>query len=147
VPNEKLKLNFTTSFYLSHANMPHLTPKQKHDILKLYSPYDRNNSFESLAHQYNIKGGSQVLQNWYRQWNGQPKSLERQRGSGRQKLLTSKQVKDLIQIPIRNKNRASVPVHYPEIQSSVIEKTGKTISLRTIQRIGHDQIGAKQKNE
>ena len=85
------------------------------------------------------------MQNWYQQWTGSPKSLERKKGSGRHKLLTSKQVKDLIQIPIRNKNRASVPVHYPEIQSSIVEKTGKTISLRTVRRIGHDQLGAKQK--
>ena len=125
--------------------MPHLTPKQKHDILKLYSPYDHNHSFQALAHQYNIKGGSQVLQNWYRQWNGSPESLERKKGSVKHKLLTSKQVKDLIQIPIRNKNRASVPVHYPEIQSSVIEKTGKQISLSTIQKIGKNKLGAKQK--
>ena len=48
--------------------MPHLTPKQKHDILKLYSPYDRNNSFEALAKQFNIKGGGRVVQNWYYQW-------------------------------------------------------------------------------
>lgn len=125
--------------------MPHLTAQQKHDILKLYSPYDRNNSFESLAQQYNIKGGGRVVQNWYHQWTGFPKSLERKRGSGRRTVLTSKQVKDLIQIPIRNKNRASIPVHYPEIQSSIVEKTGKNISLRTVQNIGHQQLGAKQK--
>ena len=59
--------------------MPHLTPKQKHDILKLYSPNDRNHSFQPLAKQFNIKGGKQVVQNWYRQWNGSPKSLERKK--------------------------------------------------------------------
>jgi transposase len=125
--------------------MPHLTAQQKHDILKLYSPYDRSNTFEALAQQYNIKGGARVVQNWYHQWTGSPKSLERKRGSGRAKSLTSRQVKDLMQIPIRNKNRASVPIHYPEIHSSIIEKTGKTISLRTVQRMGKEKLGAKQK--
>ena len=125
--------------------MPHLSPKQKHNILKLYTPNDRNHSFESLARHYFIKGGNRVLQNWYRQWNGTPQSLERKRGSGRPKLLTSKQVKDYIQIPIRNKNRSSVPVHYPDLLPSITEKTGKKFSLRTLRRIGHDQLGAKQK--
>lgn len=125
--------------------MPHLTPQQKHDILMLYSPRNRGHSFEALAQQYNIKGGKKVLENWYHQWTGKPKSLERKVGSGRHKLLTSKQVKDLIQIPIRNKNRSCVPVHYPEIRSSVIEKTGENISLSTIQKIGKNILGAKQK--
>ncbi len=125
--------------------MPHLTSQQKHDILKLYSPFDRSHSFAALAQQYNIKGGRQVVEKWYHQWNGKSESLERKNGSGRPKALTSKQVKDLIQIPIRNKNRASVPVHYPELLPAITEKTGKQISLRTIQRVGKEQLGAKQK--
>ena len=125
--------------------MSHLTAQQKHDILKLYSPHDHNHSFAALAQQYNIKGGRQVVENWYHQWTGSPKSLERKKGSGRPTILTSKEVKDTIQLPIRNKNRSSQPVHYPDLLPSMTEKTGKNISLRTIQRTGQEQLGAKQK--
>lgn len=125
--------------------MPQLTPKQKHDILTIYSQNKHIHSFESLAHQYNIKGGKILLSRWYHQWNGTPQSLERKRGSGRPTILTSAEVRDTIQLPIRNKNRASVPVHYPDLLPSITEKTGKKISLTTIKRIGHDQLGARQK--
>ncbi len=125
--------------------MHHLTPQQKHDILKLYSPYDHTRSFAALSQQYNIKGGERVIRNWYHQWTGSPKSLERKRGSGRHKLLTSQQVKDLIQIPIRNKNRSFKPVHYPQLHSSIQQKTGKQMTLRTVQKIGKEELGVKQK--
>ena len=125
--------------------MPQLTPKQKHDILTIYSHNKHKHSFESLAHQYNIKGGKQLLSRWYQQWNGTPQSLERKRGSGRPTILTSTEVRDSIQLPLRNKNRAHVPVHYSDLLPSIIQKTGKKISLTTIKRIGHDQLGARQK--
>lgn len=141
----KSNIKLFTYLILSPPNMPHLTPNQKHNILMLYHPNDSNHTFRALADEYNIKGGRKVIENWYHQWTGTPQSLERKRGSGRHKLLTSKQVKDYIQIPIRNKNRANVPIHYPELLPSITEKTGKQISVRTLRRIGHDQLGAKQK--
>ena len=125
--------------------MPQLAPKQKHDILTLYSSKNNTQLLQSLAHRYNIKGGKRVVWRWYQQWDGTPQSLERKKGSGRPTILTPTEVRDTIQLPIRNKNRASVPVHYSDLLPSITEKTGKKISLSTIQRIGHDQLGAKQK--
>jgi len=125
--------------------MPHLTAQQKHDILKLYSSHDHNYSFAALAQQYNIKGGRQVVENWYHQWTGSPKSLERKKGSGRPPVLTSQQVNDYIRTPIRNKNRSFKPIHYPQLHSSIQQKTGKQISLRTIQNYGKEKLGVKQK--
>jgi hypothetical protein len=125
--------------------MPHLTAQQKHDILKLYSPNDRTHSFAALAEQYNIKGGRQVVENWYHQWTGLPKSLERKKGSGRPTILTPQQVKDYIQIPIRNKNRSFKPIHYPQLLPSIQQKSSTQVSIQTVRRIGHQQLGAKQK--
>ena len=31
---------------------------------------------ESLAHQYNIKGGNRSIINWLQRWDGSPESLE-----------------------------------------------------------------------
>jgi transposase len=126
--------------------MTHLTPNEKHNILLIYSSINNKHSFESLAHQYTIKGGGRVIQNWYHRWNGTPQSLERMRGSGRPSLLTAQQVNDYIRTPIRNKNRSSKPVHYPQIRSSVERQTGKQISLRTVQNYGKQKLGVKQKH-
>ena len=125
--------------------MPQLTPKQKHDILTIYSSNNNTHSFESLAHQYNIKGGKNVVWRWYREWDGTPQSLERKVGSGRPTILTPLQVNDHIRMPIRNKNRSYKPIHYPQLHSSIQQKTGKEVSLRTIQRYGKEKLDVKQK--
>jgi hypothetical protein len=125
--------------------MPHLTPNQKHNILTLYSSDTNTHTMESLAHQYNIKGGKQQIWKWYRQWNGTPQSLERKRGSGRPTILTPQQVNDYIRTPIRNKNRSSKPIHYTQLHTSIKQKTGRQISLRTVQNYGKEKLGVKQK--
>ena len=81
--------------------MPQLTANQKHNILTIYSSTDNTYSFESLAHQYNIKGGKNVIWRWYQKWDGTPQSLGRKKGSGRPTVLTSQQVNDYIRTPIR----------------------------------------------
>jgi transposase len=106
---------------------------------------DHTKTKKSLAQQYNIKGGSKTISRWLQQWDGTPESLERKEGSGRPTLLTPKQVRDTIQLPIRNKNRSSQPIHYTDLLPSITQKAGKKISLRTIQNIGHHQLGARQK--
>ena len=125
--------------------MPQLTPKQKHDILTIYSQNKTKHSFESLAHRYNIKGGRNVIWRWYQQWDGTPQSFERKKGSGRHTKLTPQQIKDYIQIPIRNKNRSFKPIHYPQIHSSILQKTDNQLSLRTVQRYGKKKLGVQQK--
>lgn len=125
--------------------MPQLTPNEKHNILTIYSSNKHKHSFNSLAHQYNIKGGGRTIQNWYKVWNGTPKSLERKTGSGRPTVLTSQQVRDYIRMPICNKNRSSKPIHYPQLLSSIREKTDIDVSLSTIQKIGKNELGVKQK--
>jgi hypothetical protein len=125
--------------------MPQLTPKQKHDILTIYSQNKHKHSFESLAHQYDIKGGKKTLIRWYQQWNGTAQSLERKKGSGRPTILTPQQVKDYIQIPIRNKNRSFKPIHYPQLLPSIQKKSSTQVSIQTVRRIGHQQLGVRQK--
>jgi transposase len=125
--------------------MPQLEPYQKHNILQLYLSSDNHDSMETLAHRYNIKGGKYTIIRWLQQWDGTPESLERKKGSGRPTILTSKEVRDTIQLPIRNKNRSSQPIHYTDLLPSITQKTGKKISLSTIQKIGKNKLGAKQK--
>jgi hypothetical protein len=41
--------------------MPQLTPNEKHNILTIYSHNQHKHSFESLAHQFDIKGGGRTI--------------------------------------------------------------------------------------
>lgn len=125
--------------------MPHLSSNEKHNILKLYQRNSHTHNFQTLAQQFSIKGGEKVIRNWYNQWDGNPQSLERKKGSGRPSILTPQQVNDYIRTPIRNKNRSSKPIHYPQLHSSIQQKTGKQICLRTIQKIGKQKLRVKQK--
>jgi hypothetical protein len=125
--------------------MPHLTSLQKHNILRSYTASTPKITFESLAQQHNIKGGGRVIQRWYSRWNGKPQSLQRQKGSGRPSILSTQDINNYIKTPIRNKNRSFTPIHYPELKSTIIEKTGKPISIQTVRRIGKTQLGVKQK--
>jgi hypothetical protein len=125
--------------------MRQLTPLQKHNILTLYKRNSNDDNFRALADRYNIKGGMRVIQNWYQQWNGTPESLERRKGSGRKSVLTSRQIKDYIETPIRTKNRSHQPVHYSTLLPSIKERSGTNVSLRTVQRIGKMKLHARQK--
>ena len=145
LPKKKSKIIFITLFHFISSIMSHLTPNEKHNILRLYVSSDHRYTMKSLSQQHNIKGGRKTMSRWLQQWDGSPESLERREGSGRHTILTSKEVKDTIQLPIRNKNPNSQPVHYTDLLPSVTEKTGKKISSRTLRRIGLDQSGAKQK--
>lgn len=71
--------------------------------------------------------------------------MERREGSGKSSQLTSYEVDKYIRTPIRNKNRSHKPIHYTDLIHTIHEKTGKQISLRTVQRIGAEILGARQK--
>lgn len=125
--------------------MPHLTPFEKHIILKSYTNHPTHATLSSIARDFCISGGASTIKKWLNQWNGTVQSLQRKSGSGRPKLLTSTQVKDYITQPIRNKNRSYKTVHYTELQSSIQHKTGKEVSLRSIQRYGKQELAIKHK--
>ena len=126
--------------------MNHLTPEFKHDILRQYLPHFDDNSFAALAHRYNIKGGKRTMQRWYARWDGTPSSLEQRAGAGRPRLLSAAQIRDTIALPIRNRNRSHQAVHYTELLPTIRERTGTSMSLRTIQRYGKDIIRARDRS-
>src|SRR5690349_17250569 len=56
----------------------------------------------------------------------------------RPSLLTPRQIREFILTPIRSSNRDSTTVHYTTLLPTVRAKTRTNISLRSLQRIGHD---------
>jgi transposase len=122
--------------------MKRLTPEHKNSILLEYRRYSRDHSFAALAARHNIKGGWKVIQRWYRQWKKTPSSLAEKPHPRRPRTLTRQQVKQYVAPLIRAKNRSAESVHYPDIKPTVEEKTGKSMTLRTVQNYGKHDLGA-----
>lgn len=124
--------------------MKHLTPQHKHSILLQYQPHSRDHSFAALAARHGVAGGWQVIQKWHDRWNGTAVSLEEQPHSGRPRTLSRAEVQQYIAPPILAKNCSAQRVHYPDIHAVVEEKSGKHMSLRTLQRYGKQDLNAHQ---
>lgn len=127
-----------------HAEMTHLTAEAKHAILLEYAPHSPARSFAALARRHSVKGGRQVLQRWHERWNGTPQSLKEESRSGRPRKLSRGEVQRHVAGPILRANRSHAAVHYPAVAEEVREKTGKNIGLRTVQRYGKEELGARQ---
>ena len=125
--------------------MPHVSAEAKHHILLEYSPHDTTRSFAALARRHAVKGGAQVLRLWHSRWNGTPASLQEHSRPGRPRLLSRAQVARHIATPIRHANRAHRAVHYPDLLPRVHAATRTRVSLRTVQRYGEEELGAKQR--
>ena len=83
------------------------------------------------------------LRQW--DWDGTPSSLEHKRGAGRPRLLSAAKVNENIRAPILERNRSHQAVHYTDLVDPTRERTGKNVSLRTIQRYGEKILRARDK--
>ena len=124
--------------------MKQFTPEQKLEILLEYRRYSRTHSFAALAARHGIHGGRQVIQKWFNQWNGTPASLQHKPGAGRPRILTLEEVEQHITTPIRELNRAARQAKYTKIADEVRASTGKSVSDRTINRIGKDELHGRR---
>lgn len=125
--------------------MVRFTPDFKHHILTQYLPNTRGHGFSSLAQRFAVKGGSRTIRYWYAAWDGTPTSLQHKAVPGRPRALTRAEVGRYIRIPIQRRNRAHMPVHYNELQATIKKGTSKSISTRTIQRYGKQELGGRDK--
>jgi transposase len=126
--------------------MPHLTAAAKHHILLEYSPHSRTHSLAALAARHEVAGGTGTLSRWLARWDGTQRSLQEGKRPGRPRTLSSAQVSRHVRAPILAANRAHRAVSYTQLLPSVKAKTGKEPSLRTLQRHGKEELGAKQKH-
>jgi hypothetical protein len=120
--------------------MKQFTPEQKHEILLEYQPRSPTHNFSALAARHLIIGGGKVVKRWHDRWNHTAASLQHKSVPGRPRRLTPAEVKRHIALPIRRRNRAHLPVHYNELQPVIAERTGREISVRTIQRYGKEEL-------
>jgi transposase len=125
--------------------MPPFRPALKHHILLQQRSNPRQYSFAALARQYAVKGGREVVREWYQRWDGTPRSLQNKPRSGRPRILSRAEVSRHVRAPLLAANRAHRAVHYTTLLPAVQQKTGKELSIQTLRRIGKEQLGAKQK--
>jgi hypothetical protein len=126
--------------------MPHFSPETKHAILLEYTPRSPTHGWEALARRHAIQGGGRTLRNWHRRWDGTAASLQDKQRSGRPPALSRAQVSRHVRAPILAANRAHRAVHYTELLPEVRQKTGTEVSLRSLQRYGKKELGARDKH-
>lgn len=116
----------------------------KHHILLEYDAQSPDHSFTSLALRHGVKGGRATIINWWHRWDGTVASLERKKVSGRPHVLTQREVHQYIAEPIRQLNHSHKRVRYTSIAESLRRKTNKSVSDRTVRRIGKEELGARK---
>jgi transposase len=123
----------------------HITPKLKQSILTHIQSKPPNQTYKQIVQQYGITIHRNTINKWLHIWDGTVESLRRTSGSGRPHILTQQQVQQYIQTPIRQSNRNSKPINYSNIHKRLKRQLPKSVSLRTVQRIGKRTLHAKNK--
>lgn len=127
-------------------SMSHFSATTKHAILLEYSPHDTTRSFAALAQRHGVKGGRDIIRRWHQRWNGTPQSLEEHARSGRPSILTPVEVTRHLHAPILAANRSHRAISYTKLLPEVQRKTGKKISLRTLQNYGQQRLQVQSKH-
>lgn len=146
LPRQRATPLQSTPCRCSRDSMPTFTPQLKHHILLQHRSNPQQCSFAELARRYAVKGGRELVRQWHQRWDGTPQSLERKGGSGRARALSAAQVSRHVRAPILAANRAHRAIHYTELLPAVRQKTGTEVSLRSLQRYGKEELGARDKH-
>jgi hypothetical protein len=121
------------------------TAQQKHDILIHCGLRRAYESEVNVAALHGVIASRETIWRWKKKWNGTAQSLERKEGTGNTYILTPSEVSRHIRAPILAANRAHRAIHYTDMWQQVKSKTGKRISLRTLQQYGKETLGIKEK--
>ena len=64
-----------------------------HNILLEYKPGVWGSGFLALSKKYQVQGGSKLISEWYKKWDGTESSLRKQSGGDVRSILTPKEKK------------------------------------------------------
>lgn len=120
------------------------TAEQKHCILTHCAARRAGETLQQILALHDIAASRQAVSKWRQHWDGTLASLQRKQGSGRHRVLSKAQVTRHVVSPIRNANRAARPVRYTKLLAQVQAATHSQVSLRTLQRYGHDEAGGRK---
>jgi hypothetical protein len=132
-----------TSTLRSRHTMSHLTAQHAHDILIHCDTRRPDQTEVDVAALHGATVGRTTIWEWRQRWDGSAQSLERHEGTGATSILTPSEVSRHVRAPILAANRAHRAVSYTKLLPEVRRKTGKSISTRTIRRIGKEQLEVK----
>jgi len=127
------------------ASHPHYSSGYKKAVVDYWTENDEGGSLGALARRFKIKGGAKTVKRWIDGFDGSEQSLVERSRSGRPRILTCKESYQTILFPILSSNRSSTAISYTSLIPSVLHQTGKSISLRSIQRYGRRR-GIKSKS-
>lgn len=113
------------------------TPQQIQSILEEYEPRVRGKGIRALAKKHKVQGGHNLIKYWLSKWDGTVESLETVSGGDRRSILTNREKNKYVDRYITRRSKKDA-VQYPEVKVHIENKTGKNISLPTVQRIGHE---------
>lgn len=122
--------------------MKQISPQLKHSILTHYTSPLNHDSLPTILSLHGVSVSRQAVEYWRREWDGTATSLQHKKVGGRPHILNRNDVYQHITRTIRRKNRSFQKVKYSAIANQVREKTGKSVSDRTIRRIGKEELGA-----
>ena len=110
----------------------------KQKVLQQYKPGVLGCGAKAVAKRFDLPDHKLVLR-WHAVWDGTKESLERKAGAGRKRKLTHEESTTHIKEFVIKRNKDGIPTSYKEVEEEVEAKTGKEISLRTVQRLGREE--------
>lgn len=126
--------------------MKNFSPEAKHAILLEYVPRSIDHSFVALARRHGVLGGARTIRNWFARWNGTMQSLRPQPRPGRTPTLTPDEIEEHIHAPLLAANKVHRPIKYTTVARALRQATRKSVSTRTVQRIGKNGLKAAHRH-
>ena len=109
------------------------TPQQIQSILEEHEPRVRGKGIRALAKKHKVQGGHNLIKYWLSKWDGTVESLETVSGGDHRSILTNQEKNKYVDRYITRRSKKGA-VQYPEVKVHIENKTGKNISLPTVQR-------------
>jgi len=133
---------FCVSPFIMVSSRYYYPKAYKEKVVSYYYRHRPSATYSSVAKQFGIAGGHFTVSRWIKQSH----RTKPRRRSGRPPTLSRQEIYHLIERRIRTTNKAHKPINYKQIHTAVQQQVGKSISLRTIQRIGKETCGIKFKS-
>lgn len=113
-------------------------------VISEYQPGVRGHGFAAVAERFGVEHKS-VVRKWVSQYNGTKESLTKQTRPNNKRKMTLEESEEHINKFVAKKNKAGEAVDYGMVKKEVKEQLDKDVSLRTLQRYGHEDHGLTYK--
>jgi len=116
----------------------------KQRVVEAYRGGMHGGSARAIAKHYELPCHKLVTQ-WHAAFHGTSQSLEKKCAGGRKRKLEDEEAQTHVKEFIENANKRGKAVSYADVHREVKQQTGKTMSLRTIQRVGRRDFNITDK--